>query len=74
MHGWEGCVAMAASFPSYLEAREAVKKAYDAGTLFPHLGNHAKAALCDDFNRPSGAGAPGRGHVDWEFKDGTACR
>ena len=67
-------VAMAMSFDSYQEAREAVKKAYDDSTLFPHLGNHAMTAFNVDFNRPKGAGDPNRGYVDWEFKDGTACR
>ena len=67
-------VATAHEFVSYLDAREAVKKAYDDGTLFPHLGDHAKAAFAPSFNRPSGAGDPNRGYVDWEFKDGTACR
>ena len=59
---------------SYAEAREAVKKAFENGTLFPHLGDHSKAAFAPSFNRPSGAGDPNRGYVDWEFKDGTACR
>ena len=67
-------VATAHEFVSYLDAREAVKKAFENGTLFPHLGDHAKAALAPAFNRPSGAGDPNRGYVDWEFKDGTACR
>ena len=42
--------------------------------MVPHLGDLAKAALAPAFNRPSGAGDPNRGYVDWEFKDGTACR
>ena len=67
-------VATAMTFASYAEAREAVKKAFDDGTLFPHLGDHSKAAFAPSFNRPSGAGDPNRGYVDWEFKDGTACR
>ena len=67
-------VATAMTFASYAEAREACKKAFDDGTLFPHLGDHSKAAFAPSFNRPSGAGDPNRGYVDWEFKDGTACR
>ena len=67
-------VATAMTFASYAEAREACKKAFDDGALFPHLGDHSKAAFAPSFNRPSGAGDPNRGYVDWEFKDGTACR
>ena len=69
-----GKCEVAARFSSMLVAREAVAVAFSDGTLFPHLNDHADAALNRDFKKPKGAGEPSRGYMDWEFRDGTACR
>lgn len=63
------------SFPSFEEARSAVAAAFQANSLFGHLtSTHMEEVLDPDFKKPRGHGEPQRGHVDWEFKDGSACR
>ena len=67
-------VLVAEEYPSYAQARAAVKKAFTDNTLYPELYPDVKKQTSARGKLPGGNGDPKRGYVDYEFQDGNGCR
>ena len=61
-------------YESFAQGVASVKAAFEAGTLYPGIGNHREAAT-DRAKKSGGSGSGQRGYYDWEFSGGKlGCR